>query len=312
MKILVLGAGAVGGYYGARLIEAGADVTFLVRPARQSIIRKNGLRVESPLGCFSNVVTTISELHPADVFDLVLLACKAFDLQAAADAIAPAVSKGAFVLPLLNGLGAYDYLDSRFGRLQVLGGAAYIATILTSAGAVVHMSGDDSLTVGPRSKDPAASAAAASFHALMATSGGKRTLTENIDQALWEKWVMLSAGAAMGCLMRANLRRILNAPHGETLMRQAIEECAQVAAASGFALSDDTRVRINAYLLDKTSDWAASMMRDIARGLPVIETDAIVGDMVTRAAELGLATPLLVVALTHLQAYSAGNRGRQT
>lgn len=306
MKILVLGAGAIGGYYGARLIEAGADVTFLVRPARQGVISENGLRVESPLGRFSQTVTTITELHPRDVFDLVLLACKAYDLPAAIDAIAPAVIKGTFVLPLLNGLGAYDYLDSRFGRAHVLGGAAYIATILTSEGAVVHMSEDDALTVGPRSEDPAARAAAASFHALMATSRGKRTLAENVDQALWDKWVMLSAGAAMGCLMRANLKRILNTPSGAMLMRQAIEECAQVAAAAGFALSDDTRARINAHLLDNSSDWAASMMRDIARGLPRIEADAIVGDMVDRAARLGLATPLLVVALTHLQAYSAG------
>lgn len=122
MKILVLGAGGMGGYYGARLIEAGADATFLVRPQRAVALARDGLRVQSELGNFEGAVRTVTADEVGAGHDLVLLACKTYDLDAAIDAIAPAIAGGAAVLPLLNGLSAYDTLDRRFGRDRVLGG----------------------------------------------------------------------------------------------------------------------------------------------------------------------------------------------
>ena len=138
MKTLVLGAGAIGGYYGARLMEAGADVSFLVRPKRAAHLAAKGLVVRSDLGSVNRPVKTVESARASDRYELVLMACKGYDLPAAMDAIAPAAEHGAAVLPLLNGLSAYDRLDARFGRDNVLGGVAYIATMLETNGDIVH------------------------------------------------------------------------------------------------------------------------------------------------------------------------------
>ncbi|HEV7803127.1 MAG TPA: 2-dehydropantoate 2-reductase N-terminal domain-containing protein, partial [Burkholderiales bacterium] len=150
MKILILGAGALGGYYGARLIEAGADVTFLVRPGRAAVLRQQGLVVRSPLGDFERAVRTISREEATPDYDLVLLACKAYDLDDAMAAVEPAISSRALVIPLLNGMAVYDTLDARFGKDKVLGGVAYIATKLEASGNVAHLSSGDTLLVGAR------------------------------------------------------------------------------------------------------------------------------------------------------------------
>ncbi len=174
MKILVLGAGAMGGYYGARLIEADADVTFLVRPGRAQALERLGLAVRSELGDFHRPVRTVlaGEVDAQDdpQYDLVLLACKAYDLDDAIAAISPAVGRGTAVLPLLNGLAAYDRLDHRFGRERVLGGVSYIATTLAADGTVLHAGRMDRLVVGPRAAQT--SAPAAEFHALVSRAAG--------------------------------------------------------------------------------------------------------------------------------------------
>jgi 2-dehydropantoate 2-reductase len=159
MKILVLGAGAMGGYYGARLIEAGADVTFLVRPGRAQALEREGLAVRSELGDFHRPVRTVQAGEVDAQYDLVLLACKAYDLDDAIAAISPAVGRGTAILPLLNGLSAYDRLDHRFGRERVLGGVSYIATTLAADGTVLHAGRMDRLVVGPRAAQTSALAA---------------------------------------------------------------------------------------------------------------------------------------------------------
>ncbi|MGF6492116.1 2-dehydropantoate 2-reductase [Luteibacter sp. 621] len=301
MKILVLGAGAIGGYYGARLIEAGADVTFLVRPARQHRLQTRGLQIESGVGRFDHAVNTVIKASDAGQSDLVLLTCKAYDLDGAIEAIAPAVDAGAAVLPFLNGLGAYDRLDARFGRDKVLGGVAYIATTLTDEGVVQHLADADTMIVGPRAR--AAESVARRFFDLASTTPGSRKYAPDIDQALWDKWVLLAAGAAVCCLLRGTLREILQTNAGEKIMRSAIGECAAVAAASGHALAPDTLAFTEGYLIAVQSNWAASMMRDINQSRPRLEADAIVGDMLARAVSLGLAAPVLEAAYANLQIY---------
>jgi 2-dehydropantoate 2-reductase len=302
MKILVLGAGAVGGYYGARLVERGADVVFLVRARRARHLAEHELVVRSELAPFRARVATTIGVAPADRFDLVLLACKGYDLDSAMDAIAPAVEHGACVLPLLNGLGVYDRLDARFGRDKVLGGASYIATMLEKSGEIVHLGTHDKLVVGARV--PAQQGLAARLHALLANGPGTRLLSENIEQELWDKWVQLAAGAAVTCLMRGNVGEIMRASGGPQIMSQAIDECAAVAQGAGRRLSDAALAQIRSRLLDPASSWAASMMRDIAQGAPRLEADNIVGDLLSRTDALGQAAPTLRAAYCHLRIYN--------
>src|SRR5690349_21850600 len=139
MKILVLGAGGVGGYFGGRLAEAGADVTFLVRPRRAEQLARNGLVVESPFGDIRRPVATTLDAATGGPYELVLLTCKAYDLESAVEAIAPAVGRGAAVLPLLNGMAHLEALDARFGAAQVLGGLCFVAATLTADGTVQQL-----------------------------------------------------------------------------------------------------------------------------------------------------------------------------
>jgi 2-dehydropantoate 2-reductase len=304
MRILVLGAGALGGYYGARLAQAGADVTFLVRPKRSALLAERGLSVHSPLGDYRGQVNTILAQDINSHYDAVLLTCKAYDLDSAVAAIKPAVGPATVIVPLLNGLAAYDSLDEHFGRERVMGGVAYIATSLNDAGEIVHLSELDRLSVGARSNRHVDVAKA--FYELVARTPGSRSLSEQIEQELWEKWVMISAGAAITCLMRAPICDISRADEGHRLIEQMLAECINVARSSGFAPRAEAEKTIRGSLLDPNSKWAASMMRDIAKGASKIEADAIVGDMVRRAQAHGLQTPLLRIALCHLQSYEAG------
>jgi 2-dehydropantoate 2-reductase len=305
MKVLVLGAGAIGGYYGARLVEGGADVTFLVRPQRAALLAERGLIVRSELGSFDRKVALVEAVSADLHYDAVLLACKTYDLASAMDAIAPAVAGGACVVPFVNGLAVYDALDARFGAERIVGGVAYIATMLEKSGGIVQLGTLDKFIVGARAASQ--DAAVKDLHAVMAMSKGIRLLSTQIEQDLWDKWVMVCTGAAITCLMRGSVGEIVASPEGERVMRDALAEAGAVAAASGTALSEETMSATGTRLLDPKSDWSASMMRDIAQGAARLEVD-IVGDMVRRATGLGIDTPMLRAAYAHLQVYELQQR----
>lgn len=276
-------------------------MTFLVRLRRQEVLQANGIVVKSASGdILSNVKTVLAE-DVGPRYDLVLLTCKAYDLEAAIVSIAPAVAKNAVILPLLNGLATYDALDRHFGRRRVLGGIAYIATKLLPNGDIAHLSPFDKLIIGPR--DPVQTDVARDIFECFSRTNGDRTMSERIESQLWEKWVMVCAGAAATCLMRATIGQIMRTAKGEHLIRALISECRQVAQRSGFALEDAAVLSLEGSLLDPDSAWAASMMRDIGVGAQQIEADAIVGDMIQRARQHSIGTPYLDVAYSHLQAY---------
>ncbi|MFZ4878381.1 2-dehydropantoate 2-reductase [Janthinobacterium sp. Mn2066] len=300
MKVLMLGAGAIGGYYGARLIQAGADVTFLVRPQRAALLAAHGLAVHSELGNFHAPVPTVTQDTVQADYDVVIVTCKGYDLDQAMDAIAPAVGQATAILPFLNGLGAYDRLDQRFGRDKVLGGVAYIATMLAENSAIRHLGANDVVITGART--PLLHEQAQALHA---ASPGARTFSNNITQALWDKWVMIAAGALMTCLMRGTVADILAASGGRSLMQRAIAECRSVASAEGFDLAPETVQRMDRLLLDEQSSWAASMMRDITQDIARLESDDILGNMAERAEKHGLDVPLLRAAYCQLKVYES-------
>ncbi len=308
MKILVLGAGGIGGYFGARLAEAGADITFLVRPRRAEQLARDGLRVESPLGDIRRPVKTVQagQLRPG--YDLVLFTCKAYDLDSAMDAIAPAMDGRCAVLPLLNGIAHLERLDARFGRAQVVGGTCQINVTLRPDGTIVH--GDKLQRILFGERDGGRSARAEAFAAELAKTPIDYVLSGDIVQDLWEKIVFLSALAATTCLFRGNVGEILSAPGGPESMRRAFEANVAIAAAEGHAPRPQAVEFGLARLTDPAGLWSASMLRDLESGGRV-EADHVVGWMLARARAHGIDDAILSLAYTHLKTYEARrDRGR--
>lgn len=305
MKILILGAGAIGAYYGTRLIDAGADVTFLVRPRRAEALATGGMIVRSELGNFDGPVRTVLEADVKPEYDLILLACKTYDLDTAMQTIANAVGESTVILPFLNGMVAYDKLDARFGRRRIAGGIAYVATMMEPSGAVRHLGTSDVVIVGSRSSEQETCMTA--FSGLMAQSPGMRRRSTNIEQELWDKWVMIASGAMTTTLMRASVGSIVQTSYGKDFMRQAMNECRAVADQAGHTMTPEAIAKMENMLLDPQSTWVASMMRDISQGAARLEHDDIVGDIIERSARYGLAAPLARIAYCHLQAYILEN-----
>ncbi|MBO9718012.1 MAG: 2-dehydropantoate 2-reductase [Pseudoxanthomonas sp.] len=305
MRVLVLGAGGTGGYFGGRLAQAGADVTFLVRPARAARLRERGLRIRSPLGDADLVVATV----PADAlamlppFDLVVLSCKAYDLDSAMDAIAPAVGADTCLLPILNGLLHYDALDARFGRARVLGGLCFISATLGADGEILHMGRPASITFGLREGN-ADTGVLPRLAAACAGAGVEHLLAPDIAGAQWIKFSFLAALAAGTCLMRGSVGDIVAAEGGEAFMAGLHEECLAVAAAEGRPVPDGQVQAARAQLTRAGSTVTASMLRDLQAGARV-EALQIVGDMVHRAHAASLQVPRLEAAWAHLQVYEA-------
>ena len=304
MKILILGAGGIGGYFGARLIEAGADVTFLVRPGRAAQLRADGLRVSSPFGDLRVSPRCITEAIGTDHYDVIVLSCKAYDLDSAIAAIAPAVGPASVVLPLLNGLAHLEVLDSRFGRARVLGGLAQLAVTLTPDGEVRHLNRMHRLIFGRR--DDTESPWLAPLAELLVKAQVDGQLSDRIDQDMWDKFVFLATLAAATCTLRASVGEIV-AAGGEAFILGLLDECRAVAGAHGREPSGERLAGYRKLLTETGSTLAASMLRDIERGGPT-EGDHVVGDMIRRGEERRLAVPLLNLAHLHLRAYDQRRR----
>jgi 2-dehydropantoate 2-reductase len=299
-RFLVLGAGAVGGYFGGRLAEAKEEVTFLVRPARATALKERGLAIESAFGDLRIPVRTVTADALGGVFDAILLTAKAYDLEAAIAAIRPAVGPETAILPLLNGLVHLGRLDAAFGRERILGGVAYIAATITAEGTVRHLNRIHGITFGERSGEISRRVEAIA-RAFAATPVSAKA-SDNVMIDMWEKFVMISSLAGMNCLMRGSVGDILAADDGENLMLGLLAECEAVAAASGFPQRPEHREQCRAMLTERGSGFSASMRRDLDAGLRT-EGDQILGDMLRRARGNGIVTPLLQTAVCHLQVH---------
>jgi len=309
MRILVVGAGAVGGYFGGRLLAAGRDVVFLVRERRAAQLARTGLAIRSPLGDVnlgSPPTVTADKLRQS--FDVILLSCKAYDLAAAVEAFAPAVGAQTAILPILNGMAHLDFLAERFGRERVLGGLCVISSTLDPDGRILHLNDAHRLAFGELSKPDSARA-----DAIAATLGGAgfdSRLSNTILQEMWEKWVFLAAAAGMTCLMRAAFGDIV-AAGGTDLGNAMFAECCAIATAQGFAPSEATIKFSRGAFNAPGSPIMASMLRDIERGAPT-EADHVIGDLISRADTELPDTALLRIAYTHLKAYEARRKREQT
>ena len=301
MRMLVVGAGAIGGYFGGRMLQAGRDVTFLVRPRRAAELAGAGLVIKSPNGdvTLKNPPTVQADTL-GETFDVVLLSCKAFDLADAIKSFAPAVGPQTAIIPLLNGMLHLDELDRQFGAERVLGGLCAIAVTLNEAREVVHLAPMQSLNFGER--DGRMTDRVRAIAETMASGRFGSVASEHIVQEMWEKWVFLASLAASTCLMRAAVGSILSAPGGKDFILGMLDECRAVASAEGFAPRAPFLERTRGMLTMEGSQMTASMFRDIKAGAPV-EADHVIGDLIARGDAAKVPVSKLRTAYTHLKAY---------
>lgn len=309
MRILVVGAGATGGYFGGRLAAAGRDVTFLVRPARAAQLREAGLVIRSRFGDLTlrdvKTVTQDALAAPgAEPFDVVLLSCKAYDLDNAIDSFAAAVGPSTLILPLLNGMRHLDVLQARFGTQAVLGGVCLIASTLNAQREIVHLNDAHAITFGELGGgvSPRAQAIADAF----SNAGFNVRASDRILQEMWEKWVFLASLAGSTCLFRAPVGVILATPDGEGIVERLFSECRAIAAENGHAVRDAFLERSRSMLFAAGSPLTASMLRDVQNGSRT-EADHVLGDLIRRggAAQSGDALSVLRVVYSQLKAYEA-------
>ncbi len=279
MRFLVVGAGATGGYFGGRLLQAGRDVTFLVRPGRVARLAATGLDITSPAGDASlPPPPTVLAADLRSPFDVVLLSCKAYDLDAAIESVAPAVGPGTAVVPLLNGMRHLEVLDARFGPGRVLGGTCFISARLDDSGRVVHVSDVHRLAFGERSggRSPRVDAIAAA----MAGAKFESAASDRIVLEMWEKWAFLASLAGITCLTRSAVGDVV-AAGGADLAAALLEECRSVAEAAGYSPRPEALRYALGRLTDARSAVTASMLGDVERRGRT-EADHILGDLLRR------------------------------
>jgi 2-dehydropantoate 2-reductase len=301
MKILVVGAGGVGGVVGGRLLESGADVTFLARQARRDDLLKHGLRMKSPLGDLevSARAVTASELKPE--YDVAILACKAYDLGSAIEALHGATAGGRpLIVPLLNGFAHLEVLDARFGNANVLGGTCTLSATLED-GVVRHHNKLQRVVFGNRGGDEVR---VSDLAAIFRRSAIDFELSTDIEQDLWEKLVTLSTLAALTSLMRASVGDIVRTTPGREAMARMLACATEVATREGRPPRAASREFAQRVLFDESSGLKASMAHDLERGARV-ESDQILGWLLERARVHDVERDVLEMAFTNLKVHEA-------
>jgi 2-dehydropantoate 2-reductase len=304
MRILVIGAGAVGGYFGGRLAHAGRDVTFLVRASRKVQLEQGGLQVFDPYGDFTvqPKLLTAEELKADPVaFDLVLVSTKAYGLDAAMDDFAPAVGGETVILPLLNGMRHMDALDARFGAERVVGGSVQIIGDMDAEGRVHSLGKLHDLNFGERDKNVTARIQA--IDETLKGCGFEANLKPDILAMMWQKWTLLAALGAITCLLRGSIGAVEAATGGDETARAIAAECVAIATANGYPPDETFHAVMMKRLTEEGSSLTASMYRDLQKGAPV-EADHILGDLLTRGEKHGVEAPLVRAAFAQLSIYS--------
>ena len=303
MRILVVGAGATGGYFGGRLAEAGRDVTFLVRAGRADHLRAHGLRIVSPCGDLTLQPSLTSAANLDGPFDIVLVAVKAFALDAAMGDFAPAVGPATTVIPILNGMKHVDALSARFGRERIVGGVCKIGATVDDERRIVHFNETHVLSYGEL--DGSVSERIRRVDGLMRDAHFAALLSTDIRNEMWRKWIMLASLGGLTCLMRGNVGEIAGATGGKAVALRILTEVVAAARAQGAVASDSFVQGVATMLTDENSSGASSMYRDLQKGNP-IEAEQIIGDLVAGARARSVATPMLDVVLASLSVYQNG------
>ncbi|MGD9580448.1 MAG: ketopantoate reductase family protein [Vampirovibrionia bacterium] len=300
MKILLLGAGAVGGYFGGRLYQAGLDVTFLTRQKRADILAKNGLIIKSEMGNLNTSVKTILKDDIKETYNFIILACKAYHLDQAIEDIKLAVGKDTYIIPLINGLDHFDVLDTKLGKDKIIRALCFVNSKLSPEGEIIHSSKLQKIVFGSVNQDVISGCG--KFESLMSKSNLDYIYSKDIMQDLWEKFVFITSAAGLTCLMRADIATILNSPYGEEIALNIFNECIQTAEAAGYKLRDEFYDRFRSIITNKNLPMKTSLLIDI-ENRNTTESDHIIGSMINHANRLNVDCPVLKTVYCHIKSY---------
>lgn len=307
MKVLVLGAGGIGGYFGGRLVESGVDVTFLVRASRYKQLQERGLRIQSIHGdLLLEQPQLIQAGEEAGPFDVVLLSNKAYTLEDSVDAIVPYVGENTVVIPLLNGIAHMELLWDRFGRERVLGGLCFIETTLNADGDVVQTSPIHDTVFGEW--DGGKSERVERIEQAFSKIKGTMRASANIQREAWHKYLFIATFSGITTLMNSAVGPIRDSAWGVELTRQLAEEIASVMIALEAPIKPDIVDKQMETFQNQRPQTKSSMLRDMEKGLPV-EADHLQGYLLERAEQKGLSTPLLKVVYNNLKVYEQKRAG---
>lgn len=310
MRILMVGAGATGGYFGGRLVQAGRDLTFLLRAKRAEQVRAHGLQIVSPLGdvTVQIKVITAEELRArGEAYDLIVISTKAYQLEGAMHDIAPAVGPQTMLLPILNGMRQLSILGERFGAEHVLGGSVRIVADTDEDGRIHQKSKLGELSYGEQSGELTARIGA--VDKAMQGAGFEAILQPDILATLWQKWWILASLGSICVLARGTIGQAAEAPRGPAFARALVKECTDIAQANGYPPNEAMLADHLQRMTEKGSALTSSMYRDMLKGAPV-EADQILGDLLDRAKEV--AAPLLTASFVQLKVYEAGRKTSET
>ncbi|EJQ52520.1 2-dehydropantoate 2-reductase [Bacillus cereus BAG6X1-2] len=300
MRILVLGAGGVGGFFGGRLVEKGEDVTFLVRSKRKQQLEEKGLVIRSVNGDFSFQPNLITKEDRTSPFDVILFSTKAYHLNEAIVDLKPFVGKNTVIIPLLNGIAQLSLLQKEFGEEKVIGGLCFIETTLNNEGDVVQTSVANRLVFGEIK--PQDSERIKRISKTFADTKASFVLSENILQDMWHKYLFITVMSGVTTLMRAPIGLIRESDGGREFIRNLFEESVQIMKSMEAPVKDNI-VEEHMKTIDKISyDMKSSMQRDMEKG-SLIEGKHLQGYLLKLAEEMSIDVPLLSVVYQNLKVY---------
>jgi 2-dehydropantoate 2-reductase len=303
MRIAVMGAGGVGGYFGARLAQAGHDVTFIARGRHLEALKTSGLTLKSALGDANLKVKAVGRAADAGTAEIALFAVKLWDTEESATQLRPVVASGGFVIPFQNGVESVARIGAILGKERVMGGAAYIAGRIGEPGVIVHTGTIARLRFGP--VVPAQRSAAQAFHAACRGANIDCELAEDIERVLWEKFVLLVAISATTAVSRKTIGVVRADPDLRWLLETVMRETWAVGRKRGVALADD----LVAYTLTQAEGFPPEMRASMAADLEAggkLEAPWLSGAVARMAAEVGLEAPANRAVFAALKPYLNG------
>ena len=297
MKILILGAGAIGGFFGAHLMKSGANVSFLVREKRKDKLKKSGIHILSNKRKFKVNPKLLEKNLSSHHFDVIILTNKSYDLIEAIREIKPYVNT-TVIIPLLNGMAHYDILDKEFGKEKIFGGTAYISTAMNNYGSIQQVTSRASIKFGPRTQKYIN--IANDFYEICKETEFECDFSDHIELDLWRKYVLIGATAASTVLFQKTLGEINATTYGKSLITKIHEECRNIVLSKGYDIGIEAKNYNLKLITDKGSLLKASMLRDFESGKKT-ECEHILGYLIELAKKNNVQCDLVKAAHTRIQ-----------
>jgi 2-dehydropantoate 2-reductase len=300
MSVLMVGAGAAGGYIGAQLVAAGRDVTFLVHPKTLARLAASGLRIRRGPEIVTTPVNAVTVADLNSAYDVIVVAVRTDAVESALRDIRGAVSDETRIVPIMNGMRHLSLLTTAFGWDRVLGAATRLVTSLLPDGTVNVVTAGVEMEIGQL--DGGGSAALDRTVGELSVDNIAVTVRHDIITAMWEKFAFITSTAVLTCLVGDEIGPVVRAEGGIALARNVLDEVASIAAADGSPLAENARAGLEAILTDPSSAFGPSMFRDMRAGRPIEVT--VLSDLADRAQAHRINTPLLDASLVVIDVHN--------